>query len=213
MSKGHGRALVAPWAPEPEVTRREPLIDYFMGKWWGMVGSRDALLELGEMVRKGLPLSEELIDHMAARHVRVAQAQAEGARRLIGGELPRPPKPDRPSWVYFIRVGDRVKIGTSVDPASRAVALSLRVKDVLAVMQGDRKLERSLHVKFAGQRIEDTEWFTWSDEIATFIDEYADPFTKDHRAYKPGAREHTESERERELKQEERERERRLVVR
>lgn len=193
MSKGHGRALVAPWGPEPEVTRREPLIDYFMGKWWGMVGSREALLELGEMVRKGLPLTEELIDHMAARHVHVAQVRSEGARRLIGGELPRPPKAERPSWVYFMRVDNRVKIGTSVDPAARAVSLSLRVKDVLAVMDGDRKLERSLHAKFAPHRIDDTEWFAWCDEIANFIAQYADPFTKDHRAYKPGARERNRS--------------------
>lgn len=168
--------------PSRTTSRMEPMIDYFMERYWGLSGDRDALWELGQMVKHGVKLSPEIVDHVATKH------NIDGLRKWADERTPAPPppKPLQP-WVYFIRVADRVKIGTSVNPAQRAVALSLRVKDVMAVMEGDRRLERSLHKKFAVHRIDDTEWFIWCDEIAEFVDKCADLFTKDHRAYRPGA--------------------------
>lgn len=185
MRKRHrGHALTAPWSPDPDSARMEPMIDYFMERYYGLSGSHDALMELGQMVRAGVKLTQEIVDHVAKKN------NIDTFKAWVDRNTPpkqTPAKPKSTSWVYFIRVGDRVKIGTSVNPAQRAVSLSLRVNNVLAVMEGGRKLEKSLHVKFAEHRIEDTEWFAWCDPIATFIDSCADPFTRDHRAYKPGA--------------------------
>lgn len=176
-----GKAMVSNLAPKRETTRMEPMIDYFMERYYGLSGSHNALMELGQMVRAGVKLTPEIVDHVAKRH------NVNSFVEWVEENTPAPaPLPKPVPWVYFIKVGDRVKIGTSVNPAQRAVALSLRIKDVLAVMEGDRKLERSLHIKFAQHRIDNTEWFTWCDEIATFVESCADRFTKDHRAYKPG---------------------------
>lgn len=177
----HAKPLVARLTPEQKPTRRDPMLGYFIDEYWGISGSDAAAVELANMMNAGVKLTREIVDHVAKKH------NLAHLRNMLREKAPAPTPAPLAKWVYFIRVGDRVKIGTSVNPAQRAVALSLRVKDVIAVMEGDRKVEKSLHAKFAEHRIDDTEWFAWCDEIAHFIDTAADRFTKDHRAYKPGA--------------------------
>jgi hypothetical protein len=181
MSRGKGKAMASHVTPDVNPSRRrEPMIDYFMENYWGYDGDVPTLHELGDMVRRGVTLTPELVDYVFRKH------SLDGLRRWV--EHKKPPKKGPQPWVYFIRVGDRVKIGTSVDPANRAVSLSLRVKDVLAVIEGDQKLERQLHKRFEQHRIDDTEWFHWCDEIANWIDNNADRFTRDHMAYRPHAK-------------------------
>lgn len=71
--------------------------------------------------------------------------------------------------VYFIRNGERVKIGTSQNLRRRVEALCLRTEDVLLVLHGDQRYEREMHVRFASVRIGNTEWFERSGELAEFI--------------------------------------------
>ena len=73
-------------------------------------------------------------------------------------------------WVYFIRWGDRIKIGTAVDVFARCRALSLPEDAVIAVVPGGRKEEHELHVRFAATRIPKSEWFHESEELLQHIE-------------------------------------------
>jgi hypothetical protein len=75
----------------------------------------------------------------------------------------------RPSLVYFIRDGDKVKIGHSVKPTVRMAALTTHSKlELLAVCHGGREREASLHQRFSDHRVKG-EWFTLTPEILKYI--------------------------------------------
>ncbi|WP_431246650.1 GIY-YIG nuclease family protein [Leifsonia xyli] len=59
--------------------------------------------------------------------------------------------------VYYLRYRDRIKIGTTANPAQRFAALPH--DEVLAFERGDRTLEHHRHEQFARLRIPGTEWF------------------------------------------------------
>lgn len=86
---------------------------------------------------------------------------------LVDAELPAP----RVDVVYYLRYADRIKIGTSAQPRQRLAAI--RHDEVLAFERGDRHLERHRHEQFARDRLERTEWFSFSPELAAHIDAIA----------------------------------------
>ncbi|MFP7761509.1 GIY-YIG nuclease family protein [Marisediminicola sp. LYQ85] len=69
--------------------------------------------------------------------------------------------------VYYVRFGDRIKIGTSGNPRVRFQALPY--DEVLAFELGDRMLEQRRHAQFASWRIPRTEWFERSDELDAHV--------------------------------------------
>ena len=71
--------------------------------------------------------------------------------------------------VYFIRNGNRVKIGTTQNLRGRITRLSLRTDDLVRVEHGGHAYERSIHERFAEYRIGKTEWFHLRGEIADRI--------------------------------------------
>lgn len=74
-------------------------------------------------------------------------------------------------YVYFLRIGSRVKIGTTTNVDERIAALKTGMpgKPVLSyVAKGGRQLEASLHRKFAADRIHG-EWFRFSEAIKQWI--------------------------------------------
>lgn len=75
------------------------------------------------------------------------------------------------SIVYFIRNGDRIKIGTTRNLRGRVAALSLRPDNVLFAVSGGIQVERELHARFADLRIGNTEWFQCAQPIADFIND------------------------------------------
>lgn len=78
-------------------------------------------------------------------------------------ELP----PPRVDVVYYVRFGDRVKIGTSSNPRQRLAAIWH--DELLAFERGGRALEQRRHIEFAHERFPRTEWFRLSDDIARHI--------------------------------------------
>lgn len=64
------------------------------------------------------------------------------------------PVPDGYEWVYFIQLDDVIKIGVSIQPASRIRLFSTygHKVTVLALERGDYALEKRLHNKFAEHR-------------------------------------------------------------
>lgn len=71
--------------------------------------------------------------------------------------------------VYFLRNGDRVKIGTSTNLRQRVENLSLRRQDLILVVEGDRSTERGFHDQFVKQRVGFTEWFHLTGELARWV--------------------------------------------
>ncbi|WP_309708309.1 GIY-YIG nuclease family protein [Pseudolysinimonas sp.] len=70
--------------------------------------------------------------------------------------------------VYYVRLGERVKIGTTFNPRQRFAALLH--EEVLAFERGDRTLEQRRHVEFADDRLGTSEWFALTPRLAAHID-------------------------------------------
>src|SRR4051794_11194313 len=83
------------------------------------------------------------------------------------GELP----PPRVDVVYYLRFGDRVKIGTTSNPRQRFAAI--RHEEVLAFERGDRRLEQRRHAEFAAERSGTSEWFALTERLRAHIDTLA----------------------------------------
>ncbi|NUS82687.1 MAG: GIY-YIG nuclease family protein [Streptomyces sp.] len=71
--------------------------------------------------------------------------------------------------VYFIRNGNRLKIGTTTDIKRRIRTLALRAENVVLVLDGGKPLERNLHKQFADLRIGNTEWFAYDGALINYI--------------------------------------------
>jgi hypothetical protein len=69
--------------------------------------------------------------------------------------------------VYYLRLGERVKIGTTFAPRQRFAALPH--DEVLAFEPGDRMLERQRHREFAADRLGTSEWFALSPGIRAHV--------------------------------------------
>jgi hypothetical protein len=115
---------------------------------------------------------------LCGRHIHEVYTFAQdlvGARwsETLNDELarsqPQPvqlPKADPPSWVYFARVGDLIKIGFSTYPKARFK--TLKVDEVLAVIPGTRDDERRCHTAFAHLRAHG-EYFRPGEDLLAFI--------------------------------------------
>ena len=86
----------------------------------------------------------------------------------IDPELPLP----RVDVVYYLRFGDRVKIGTTFNPRRRFSALLH--EEVLAFELGDRAVEQRRHLEFTDDRLGTSEWFALSPRLAAHIATLAD---------------------------------------
>ena len=75
---------------------------------------------------------------------------------------------NRVDVVYYLRFGDRIKIGTSANPRQRFAGI--RHDELLAFERGNRLTERRRHAQFAAHRLDGSEWFSANEEILTHID-------------------------------------------
>lgn len=69
--------------------------------------------------------------------------------------------------VYYIRFGNRIKIGTSANPRRRLAGL--RHDELLAFERGNRQVEQRRHAQFAEYRILRTEWFDINEALTRHI--------------------------------------------
>lgn len=76
-------------------------------------------------------------------------------------------KGETESVVYYMRVGDRVKIGFSTNLTGRIAALA--PEEVLAVEPGGRLLEGVRHRQFADLRVT-REWFRMEEPLVSHMD-------------------------------------------
>jgi hypothetical protein len=71
--------------------------------------------------------------------------------------------------VYFIRNGNRMKIGTTTELKRRIRTLALRPENVTLLVDGDQRREREYHKQFADLRVGRTEWFTYEGALADYV--------------------------------------------
>lgn len=83
---------------------------------------------------------------------------------IVDEELP----PVRVDVVYYLRCGERIKIGTSANPRRRLAAIWH--DELLAFERGDRRLERRRHEQFAPERLDRTEWFRPSARLLAHVE-------------------------------------------
>lgn len=88
-------------------------------------------------------------------------ATARAAGRSVAA-LPPALQPSRQPVVYYLRFGERIKIGTTVSLISRLS--DLPYDEVLAIEPGGSEVEAARHKQFAAFRITG-EWFALVDEI------------------------------------------------
>jgi hypothetical protein len=166
---------------ETQTTRRNNLVTYLVNNYRDHAAMAHVAVQMRDMMNQGIPVTYELIDFL------ITQQNDEAIRRMAAAATQKRRnelRANRDGYVYFIGIQGQIKIGYSVDPGARAVSLSLRETNVIAVIQAHPKMERLLHDKFAAHRIGNTEWFNDCTEIRQFIDDYAEPFTHNHRSRK-----------------------------
>jgi hypothetical protein len=73
------------------------------------------------------------------------------------------------SFIYYARFGDRIKIGTSVEPRERVRDLSLPAESLLATELGGRERERELHEHWKPVHAHG-EWFWAVPALLTYIE-------------------------------------------
>ncbi|UFS59043.1 GIY-YIG nuclease family protein [Subtercola endophyticus] len=84
------------------------------------------------------------------------------------GDVPDPGSAAiRVDVVYYVRAGERIKIGTSANPRGRLA--QLHFDELLAFERGDRHLERRRHAQFGAHRVAGSEWFAVHDELLQHI--------------------------------------------
>lgn len=102
-------------------------------------------------------------------------------KEIVGRKIDRKRKArakGHPGWVYYLQVGDRIKIGFATDVRRRMRQYPPN-SDLLATRPGDKKLERELHQHFAAFRTEGREWFSTHPELMVHIDEVRIKYKKE----------------------------------
>lgn len=106
-------------------------------------------------------------DGVQARAIAVEWNERWQAQRKGADRKDREPALNQPGYVYFLLVGDRIKIGFSTNPFARTGALSTGVAskpDMLFAVRGSRKDEKQLHARFDAYR-SSGEWFVAAKPI------------------------------------------------
>jgi hypothetical protein len=172
-------------SPDPYKVGKEPTyrrsnaVAYLVNNYLDHAAFSAVALQIKGMLERDIPVSYELIDFLIEQENTEAIASFVTKIRQRRDEQYRQ---QRDGFVYFIENQNQIKIGYSVDPGARAVSLSLRENNVVAVIEAEKTFEKLLHEKFAAYRIGTTEWFEDCQAIRTFIEDYAEPFTYKHRS-------------------------------
>lgn len=122
-----------------------------------------------ELERYGFDPSDPDI---AARAIAVGRERYRGdipgdlARRFAAEYESMPPPPPRPEFVYYMRIGNRIKIGWTTNLTERLKAIN--PEELVATEEGGRKLEKRRHRQFADLHTHG-EWFRMEEPLISHI--------------------------------------------
>jgi hypothetical protein len=80
--------------------------------------------------------------------------------------------------VYYIRLGDRVKIGFSTNLFERLSTYPPNM-EILLIRRGSKDLEHREHIRFSEHRTDGREWFHANDRVLQMISEITDGIDHD----------------------------------
>ena len=129
----------------PSTTLDEPLCDQHLMRIYRSVIALSESIDPKAITVPGVP----------RRFVRVSDKRSLNRKHSIAGK------------VYFIRFGDRIKIGFTTDLQQRTKHVP--TDELLASMPGSYRTEHSLHSKFAHLRI-NGEWFSMGTDLMEYIE-------------------------------------------
>lgn len=113
----------------------------------------DILIMLNRMELADIEIDERAVE-IATKLAHWQQAQMLAHEPVEDGDVPRWKKTRSetrgPGWIYYVRVGYLVKIGTTTVLAQRFT--SIRPNEVLALEPGGQQLEMQLHRTFKALR-------------------------------------------------------------
>jgi hypothetical protein len=96
---------------------------------------------------------------------------------------PQQASKNEPGWVYYIRMGELIKIGYSIDVAQRMRAYP-PTAELLAAHPGTELLEKQIHQKFKVHLARGREWFHPHGDVMAHVDSVVAQFgDKTHLAY------------------------------
>lgn len=149
-------------------TYRDPWITYLVKQSGELRANRTvmfAALALQGMQSRGVEITEVLADAMYEIAKKETDAlEWQHAQAEIVAES------RKPTSVYFIQWGERIKIGCAKDVAERCRSLSLPPSAILATMPGSYRHENALHKRFHASRIKGSEWFHITPELLAYIE-------------------------------------------
>lgn len=83
--------------------------------------------------------------------------------------VPTPGKGVHSAVVYFLAMGNRVKIGLTTNLEKRMSTLAVSRDSVNLTLDGGRDLEAALHQHFTSLRVNGTEWFRLEPPLSDYI--------------------------------------------
>lgn len=97
-------------------------------------------------------------------------------------------KGDKPGWIYYLHIDDKVKIGYTTDIIRRMRSYPPS-SPLLGVHPGTKQLERDMHEQFKGSLIQGREWFRPDPDLLAHCErvraEYGDPSKFEYKARDP----------------------------
>jgi hypothetical protein len=96
---------------------------------------------------------------------RTAEPRAPAPLREVTGEI------GKPGYVYFLRMGDALKIGFSRNVGTRLRSIQTACPEpaeIVKIIPGTDQTERYFHAHFAAHRLSG-EWFRLDGELAAFV--------------------------------------------
>jgi hypothetical protein len=170
--------------PSPNtIVRREPIIDYLADNYSDHAGLPTVALKVKAMLERHVKVTPDLIDYLFQEALQDKVTQNIAERKKMRAK--RQDNRQRQGYTYFIRNGDRIKIGFSRNPKARAESLSLRESNILGVIESGQQFERMMHDNWAHIRIGNTEWFQATDELMEFINNTASKWHYRHTTREP----------------------------
>ncbi len=114
----------------------------------------------------GIPMGRTLL----YSHFGVPETTPTDPREVGKIDLQKPRRKRR-TFVYFLKDGDKVKIGFSTKPTARMNSIKTHSKlEFLAIISGGRQRETALHRKFNRFKVEGTrEWFHIVPAITKYV--------------------------------------------
>lgn len=126
---------------------------------------------------QGTPLCRE---HAAQVWKTVEDHESTQYRELVRGKVPAP-KPaktyraNRPGHIYYLQVGDRVKIGFTTDLYRRMMEYPPNAV-LLATHPGTPAVEKELHQDFHRYLADGREWFTPNSDLDAHLQKVLEKF-------------------------------------